>query len=244
LKRAFSGQSMVDFHAADTFLKWVDVHRDAARSALMALWVRGDSSPVERVRNFLAEVPEDAIKAPGARLNIASFLLLGIDPTANPLYKPSSVKGAFELAGWGLPPKEPEDEMYRSFLALCDELVHDCPALDHRLDAQGALWALTKYDWTGDGNEKPSTWSDREWRDFLAYLGRQPVVQPGGDGGGDPSGRTSYDLQTERRDAHRRLVPARDRRPARGQAPGRHLRPARHREDMGRSASRRGDFHR
>ena len=134
------------------------------KAALATLWGGSDTAP-QRVRAFLGLIPSEAISTPGNRLTIASYLLMAEDPTALPPYKPTAIKAAWEVAGWKAPPIEPEDVVYETFLILCDELVHACPSLKDRLDAQGAVWAITK--WKQD--EKPASWSDAEWSQFLAF---------------------------------------------------------------------------
>jgi MoxR-like ATPase len=156
--------NITNWQAHDTFLKWAEVNPDAAQAALETLWTVGDSE-AERIRAFLDLIPHEAIGTPGNRLSIASYLLMAEDPTARPPYKPTAIKAAWKLAGWKAPPIEPEDVVYEVFLNLCDELVHSCPTLRDRLDAQGALWAITK--WKHD--EKPEGWTDEEWAEFLAF---------------------------------------------------------------------------
>ncbi len=165
LKRGFQNASnnITNWQAHDTFLKWVANNPDAAKAALATLW-SGDTER-QRVRAFLELIPSEAIGTPGNRLTIASYLLMAENPTELPPYKPSAIKVAWELAGWKFPPIEPEDVVYETFLTLCDELMHSCPSLKDRLDAQGAVWAITK--WKHD--KRPASWSDTEWTQFLAF---------------------------------------------------------------------------
>ena len=181
LQRGFknANNNITNWQAHDTFLKWVAANPDVAKGALATLWSGGDAE-VQRVRAFLDLIPADAIGTPGNRLTIASYLLMAEDPTGLPPYKPSAIKAAWELAGWKVPPIEPEDAVYETFLLLCDELVHSCPSLKDRLDAQGALWAITK--WKHD--EKPASWTDAEWAQFLAFRAGKTAEDepsPGGD---------------------------------------------------------------
>ena len=166
LKRGFqnSDNNITNWQAHDTFLKWVAPNSDVAKAALTTLWGGTGTAP-ERVRAFLDLIPAAAIGTPGNRLTIASYLLMAEDATALPPYKPSAIKAAWELGGWRVPPIEPEEIVYDTFLVLCDELVHSCPSLQDRLDAQGALWAITK--WKHD--EKPASWTPAEWSQFLAF---------------------------------------------------------------------------
>jgi hypothetical protein len=182
LKPGFQNQNnnITNWQAHDTFLKWVSSNRESAASALLALW-SGDASASQRVRDFLDRIPQEAISTPGNRLTIASYLLMAEDPAHHPPYKPSAIKAAWAFAGWKIPPIEPEEVVYETFLTLCDELVHSCPSLQDRLDAQGALWALTKWDHA----EKPASWTDADWTEFLAFLGAQEGVGEGPAQGGD-----------------------------------------------------------
>jgi 5-methylcytosine-specific restriction enzyme B len=166
LKRGFqnTNNNITNWQAHDTFLKWTAQNPDAAKAALSSLW-SGEGNEPQRIRAFLNLVPAEAIGTPGNRLTIASYLLMAEDPTALPPYKPSAIKAAWELAGWKIPPIEPEEVVYETFLVLCDELVHSCPSLEDRLGAQGAVWAITK--WKHD--EKHASWTDAEWAEFLAF---------------------------------------------------------------------------
>lgn len=184
LKRGFQNPSnnITNWQAHDTFLKWAASNAEVAKSALASLWEDGQGE-TQRVRAFLDLIPKEAVGTPGNRLTIASYLLMAEEPTDRPPYKPSAIKVAWELAGWKIPPIEPEEVVYQTFLTLCDELVHSCPSLADRLDAQGALWAITKWKHT----DKPSSWTDIEWAEFLAFRGGNAVE----DGESSTAGSTS-----------------------------------------------------
>lgn len=166
LKRGFQNpdNNITNWQAHDTFLKWVAKNLAAAKAALAVLW-SGDSDEPQRIRAFLDLIPTEAISTPGNRLTIASYLLMAMNPAAMPPYKPSAVKMAWELAGWKVPAIAPEEIVYATFLVLCDELVHSCPSLEDRLDAQGVIWFITK----SKPDEKPAPWTDDEWSQFLSF---------------------------------------------------------------------------
>jgi hypothetical protein len=173
LRRGFRNQdnNITNWQAADTFLKWVAANPDNAKMALTALWTEGADGS-RRVRAFLDLIPGEAIATPGNRLNVASYLLMAADPKTYPPYKTRAIKAALELAGWQVPPARPEDVAYGTFLNLCDGLVDSCPSLRDRLDAQGALWAITKW----KRQDKPPSWTDAEWAELVALRGGTPVT--------------------------------------------------------------------
>jgi hypothetical protein len=149
----------------------VVAYPDDAKAAFTALWAEREDGP-HRVRAFLDLIPGEAIATPGNRLNVASYLLMAVDPTTYPPYKTRAIKAALELAGWQIPPARPEEVPYGTFLSLCDGLVDSCPSLRDRLDAQGALWAITKW----KRQDKPPSWTDAEWAELLTLRGEEAVA--------------------------------------------------------------------
>jgi 5-methylcytosine-specific restriction protein B len=170
LKRGFTNanQNIVNYRVHQPFLDWARQDTVGARHALHYLWEEPGSNVFDRLERFIGCLPP-GLEQPGARLNLGSYLLMAEDPLANPPYKASSVKRAWELAGWKAAPKGPERLVYESFVTLCDELVRasaDWPIpLRDRLDAQGACWAITKW------MERPPSWSEEQWNELLTYRG-------------------------------------------------------------------------
>jgi hypothetical protein len=85
------------WQANDTFLKWCKAHDGEAARLLQGLWADGDT--ISGLHAFLEELPREAAAGPGTRLSLASFLLLGIDATRFPFYKPKAYLDFRELLG-------------------------------------------------------------------------------------------------------------------------------------------------
>lgn len=86
-----SHNNLTDWRVHDRFLTWLDAD-DASEAALAALWALGDIAP--RIDAFLDLVPTSELGAVGAKLNIASYLLMAEDPIQYPVYKPQPFKRA------------------------------------------------------------------------------------------------------------------------------------------------------
>lgn len=165
LKRAFSGRNnLTAWQAHDRFLKWLDGNRSEGAEALRSLW--SGSEPIrDRLRRFLGAVPPATLGAAGERLNIATFLVFGQDPLHLPPVKVAALEKAWMLSGWSKAPAgSTAEHLYDRALAFFGELVRDSVGwpvpLRDPLDAQGAVWALVKYE------EKPDAWTEEDWHDF------------------------------------------------------------------------------
>jgi hypothetical protein len=73
--------NLTDWRDHDTFLKWVAKFPASARAALLVLW-NPKLALDDRVRGFVASVPQDALPSP---LPITSFLLMGVSPRYYPI---------------------------------------------------------------------------------------------------------------------------------------------------------------
>lgn len=90
LRRAFGDRvnNLTSWRAHDDFLRWCETSPDAARETLNVLW--SEEQPDESaLRRFLDALPNDAVSGPGTRVSIASFLLMGVDATRFPFFKPT-----------------------------------------------------------------------------------------------------------------------------------------------------------
>jgi 5-methylcytosine-specific restriction enzyme B len=100
LRSAFTHRrnNLTSWQAHDKFLRWCTDNPQAARDALLTIW-RADGTAGVSIRPFLEALPNDAIKGSGTRVSFASFLLMGIDATQLPFYKPSADQGFRSLLG-------------------------------------------------------------------------------------------------------------------------------------------------
>jgi 5-methylcytosine-specific restriction protein B len=149
-----ANNNLTDWRVHDRFLRWVDAQHDedttgsdTAEAALAELWRDGDVAP--RLDAFFDLVPTSALGATGARLNIASYLLMAQAPTDDPVYKPSPFKRARDLTQTASPPSGASpSEVYLAALDFLDRFIDKAAAqglvLRDRLDAQGLVWCITK----------------------------------------------------------------------------------------------------
>ena len=128
---------------------WIDSAPDDAHEALSWLWSEGDTSPTERVREFIARVDSAGISAKGARTNIASVLLMALDAKRYPPFQIRRFNQAYDLTGYGGPDADADEaELYVHALGFLDQFIDEASKrglnLRHRLDAQSALWLFFK----------------------------------------------------------------------------------------------------
>jgi MoxR-like ATPase len=174
LAKAFhqSSNNITQWQDVDRFLKWVEAEPESGQLALTVLWGEGPS--LERLGRFFDAVPSTALGPVGERINIGTYLLMAEDPALLPPMKITSFRTAWKLAGWGRDKSElTAVDVYARGVALLDEMVRDSAAaptpLRDRLDAQGALWALATT------AQRPSTWREETWADFLAFRSEAPA---------------------------------------------------------------------
>lgn len=148
LKEAFFHRqnNLTPWQTHDRFFKWCEANQQDAADALRILWAEG-ATATDRVRGFLARVPAEAVRGLGSRLNIASFLLLGVDPGLYPHYKETQLRRGYELTGYPRPRREADEaEVYAHALGFFDEFAKQASErgleLRDRLDAQGVLWCV------------------------------------------------------------------------------------------------------
>jgi len=176
LKRAFGApNNITTFYEHGQLVDWCTENRQQAREALLALWDADEPVPAG-IRGFVTRVPESLSRA--RRTPTPAFLLMAVDPQKYPPYRVEPYKKGYRLAAYGV--RDPEFDAaaeYEHALSFLDDLLAEASArgLDFRdrLDAQGALWALTKMD-------PPAEWPKEEQEAFLRYRdGEGAVVQSG-----------------------------------------------------------------
>lgn len=173
LRKAFGPPSNItSWRANGTFLNWCMDHGDVARSALAIIW---DVDNENRIRDFLSLVPRSAISGPGARLSIATFLQMGLNPYEFPPFRSTPFDKGYQITGFGTPSDYGDEAgMYRHATEFLDRIFTECAArglqLRDRLDAQSVLWTIAKW---GPREE----WSDEERTAFLQFLaGAGPTI--------------------------------------------------------------------
>ncbi|HEX2327009.1 MAG TPA: AAA family ATPase, partial [Chloroflexota bacterium] len=182
LERAFGAPNdLTDLPAQGRFLTWCAGHPEAARGTLEAIWREAPHvTPGERVRAALAGGGLSG--RPAARLNLASFLLMALDPTRYPVYDARAFARGYALTGEPPPPAEADEgAVYEHALAFLDRLIvaaragagagsgsragEGSLALGHRLNALAVLRCVTR-------GEVPPSWSEAERLALKRYLAR------------------------------------------------------------------------
>lgn len=171
LARVLRTNNLVNYRVADTFSRWASEHPEDARSALEALWTP-DQEIAERIERFGA-LSSAAAPTTGARLSIASVLLLGEDPEAFPPFRSLAVEAYYRLARQPTPPSEVGDgDRYADYCRLLDTAVDALGRrgveLRGRLHAQALLWAMSQ---TKSDEEPIASLSPEQREEFLRWRG-------------------------------------------------------------------------
>jgi len=171
LKRAFGPpNNLTPWQLHDRFAKWCAEEPELAATAVRQLWASSDPIP-ERVRAFDAAVPPEV--RGGRRPVIASFLLMAVDPTQYPIYRPEPFTKGFALVEYPPPPKDATaNAQYAHALEFLDQIIahvreHGIELRD-RLDAQSILGAIVK---NNRAEEPIATWHHVEQQVFLRFRG-------------------------------------------------------------------------
>ncbi|MEO8338031.1 MAG: AAA family ATPase, partial [bacterium] len=143
------GNNLVDYRVYEGFLKWCTANRTLAERLLQTLWA-SSANTVECVTAFLDQLPKEAARGPGARLDLASTMRMATSPLQSPPIRQTLFRKAFELTGVTPPPTEPEAEFFSGALQYLDQVLERTArtgiTLGSRLDAQGALWRAVQSD--------------------------------------------------------------------------------------------------
>ncbi|MGW5192428.1 AAA family ATPase [Kribbella sp. NPDC004138] len=151
LRHAAAAGNFVDPFAQTWLRNRIQDHPDEVRAAFGQLHSAGVVDAVDAFAEELGSWSEYV--SPGDRTVFASCLLLGVDPTAYPPYRPAL--GTGWAARVGDRPGSSPGERYSALLSLCDGLLErwgdERPQLRDRLDAQGLGWVVLKW-------APPDTW--------------------------------------------------------------------------------------
>ena len=130
-------------------VRWIEDNLDQARDALLELWANGQMEPEERIREFDSKLPEAVFTraSTSARLDVASYLLMGRDPNQFPQCRLGSFHSTYERLGY---PKSDARDLaseYGHALTFLDRLQSEAEKRNmdrpnSRLDAQSIVWAL------------------------------------------------------------------------------------------------------
>ena len=141
-------------------IKWLDEHSDDAVRALQSLWAPDAQQIEQRVQAMVAPL-STFLQTKGARANVISVLLMGMDTEGYPPYRARPFNWAYKQTGYPKPDNEAgEGALYEHALGFLDCFIEkakqDRLPIHHRLDAQSVVWALHGGRDTGDvGIEGP-----------------------------------------------------------------------------------------
>jgi 5-methylcytosine-specific restriction protein B len=145
LKQAVSAGNLVDQFAGTWLRNHVRDNPEEIRRAFGGLYSAGNPDAIDMFGEALGSMGDYI--SPGDRTVFASCLLLGVDASSFPPYRPALGQGWAKRVGGdvGYSP----GERYLALLALCDGLlerwVDDETLLRDRLDAQGLGWTVMKW---------------------------------------------------------------------------------------------------
>ena len=157
-----SRNNLIHFMTLTKLHTWVGENPDAVLRALRAVWAPDRSTVDDRIRDFCDLLPWSVLSGRGTRANVASVLLMGLDPKQFPPFRTRAFETAYDLTGYGRPESGYDEvALYGYALDFLDRFIDEASSrgLDilHRLDAQGILWGML-----GDGNEMPEEDDDDE----------------------------------------------------------------------------------
>ncbi len=150
LKRAINDRSNNLINARfvkPDLTKWFDEHPHEALNALRLLWAPGTQQVRQRVQAMAAPLSA-FLRTKGAKTNVASVLLMGLDAKDYPPYRATPFDWAYEQTGYPKPDREAEEgELYEHALGFLDRFIDEAGqrglTLPHRLGAQSVVWALS-----------------------------------------------------------------------------------------------------
>ena len=146
--------NIVDWRNRGPATKWIDENPTEASSALVELWSQDERTPGDRVRSFDAILPETVFTrgSVGTRANVASYLMMGIDPHRYPPYQFTVFRATYQRLGYPQSSADVPDEAggrYEHALGFLDRLLEEArkQGMDRpstRQDAQSVVWQLWK----------------------------------------------------------------------------------------------------
>ncbi len=158
--------SPIQWQARDTLVKWFDAEPKRAGDALEALWIDGDVAPGDRIRSFIASLPDGVLPSgKGTRLRVVAALLMALGAEYPP-YAVRKFEAAYDATGYNRPPEEADEaETYEHALAFLDAIVErtewlGCDQPSNRLEAQSVVWMMQ-----GTEPDDPVLWQVRAGTD-------------------------------------------------------------------------------
>ena len=177
LKKALTSKknNLTSWRVHDSFLHWCAQEPEAAGVGLGTMWASDTWD--DGLAAFLDRLPADVAPGLGARLSLASVLMLAADAHITPPFRSTVYSKTVEVLQRPLksdpdslanatPPKHPEIAIWAHWLGLMEELrlrlLAVGIALRDMLDAQGIAWWIAT-------QPPPSSWDDEARAAFEAF---------------------------------------------------------------------------
>ena len=142
---------------------WVESNVAEARDALSAMWSHEDRTTSNRIRSFDDGLPASVFPrtAVGTRLNVAAYLMMGIDPQRYPPYQKKLFEAASRRLGHPASTANDVAGEYEHFIAFLERVLHEVQkrGMDRprtRLDAQSVVWHLQRFESSRQPSRKPT----------------------------------------------------------------------------------------
>lgn len=164
LRKALMGANLLPWQFVDALFKAAESERDALRGAIVGLL--DSSDPIAGLDRFAAEVATvHGGATPGNLVAFGSVLLMAVDPSTYPPYRPEPV-GIWAARVGSEVDNSTASARYRDLLGLCDRLLAEGPPaglpVRDRLDAQSVAWAVLRH-------EPPVRWLPLEQAQLTAW---------------------------------------------------------------------------
>ena len=148
--------SMLNWRDQQKLEKWIDDNEGQAHDALSEIWSEDDRTPGDRVRLFDGSLPDSVFSrgAVSARLDVASYFMMGIDPQRYPPYRRKAFRNAYQRLGHPQFSADDAGGEYEYALDFLDRVLEEARrrGMDEpstRLDAQSVAW------WSRDSRDDP-----------------------------------------------------------------------------------------
>lgn len=140
--------NLLYWRACDDVKKWFAAEPEVARKAVYKL-VSGDNDLEASLDEFFTALTDEHLPSPSVRLSVASYFLLGVDPTKYPYYQYTPIHKALELAGYPKPQGDwNETQTYLHTVEFLRKLQHELKergvSIRDALDAQSAVFVVAQ----------------------------------------------------------------------------------------------------
>ena len=157
-----SKNNLVNWRSRPKLVRWIEEDTGGVRDALLELWADDDRTPGERIRAFDAKLPADVFSegSTSARLDAASYLMMGLDPDKFPPCRLRSFRDTYKLVWYPEPGATGAATEYEHALRFLNDLQREASkrGMDRpntRLDAQSVVWTLKELPPPEDPTEGP-----------------------------------------------------------------------------------------